>query len=290
MVLGSLATGIWYEWCGTLARCVAVPMQLITQHEQCLSGCLLLLSVSGARFYLCEGLLLMLPCDTYPVPVPVPSPSRPLVVAPSLLEVRVKAAPGTSARDGPALGTDIYACLCVGLAPHLIPSPGSVYPPRPPSCVVLYHTSACLTDLGCTNHPRPISILVPPDLTPHHPPPLSPHLHRRPRHLVVMATVASRRGQDALAALNAFGAILHRRPRSPRALWGRARALNAQAAQERSNNALDKAIKAFRGVLDLDLETPVPPELYRRAAETCVQQMRFRGRREGRDGEGGGAE
>ena len=98
----------------------------------------------------------------------------------------------------------------------------------------------------------------------------------------------SRREQDALAALNAFGAILSRRPRSPRALWGRARALNAQSAQQRSNNVLDKAIKAFRDVLDLDLEpgVTVPPELYRRAAETCVQQMRFRGEEQAGDGMG----
>ncbi|XP_043221506.1 aspartyl/asparaginyl beta-hydroxylase-like isoform X5 [Amphibalanus amphitrite] len=82
---------------------------------------------------------------------------------------------------------------------------------------------------------------------------------------------------DDAAALSAFGAILARRPRSPRALWGRARALNAQATRERSNNLLDKAIKAFRDVLDLDLEAEVPLQLYRQAAESCVQQMRFRG-------------
>ncbi|XP_037080366.1 aspartyl/asparaginyl beta-hydroxylase-like isoform X2 [Pollicipes pollicipes] len=82
---------------------------------------------------------------------------------------------------------------------------------------------------------------------------------------------------DAAAGLNAFGAILSRRPRSPRALWGRARALNAQAQQERSNNVLDKAISAFKAVLDLDVEKPLPLALFRQVAETCVQQMRFRG-------------
>ncbi|KAK7071360.1 hypothetical protein SK128_001395, partial [Halocaridina rubra] len=80
-------------------------------------------------------------------------------------------------------------------------------------------------------------------------------------------------------ALNSFGAILSRNPKSARALYGRAQSLDRLAEVERSNSKLEQAILTYRGVIDLADEdiALVPLSLLREAAEKCIDRMRFRG-------------
>nr|XP_045598806.1 titin-like [Procambarus clarkii] len=80
-------------------------------------------------------------------------------------------------------------------------------------------------------------------------------------------------------ALNSFGAILQRNPKSARAMYGRAWSLDQLAEVERSNSKLEQAIVTYRGVLDLADEEPswVPLPLLRMAAERCIDRLIFRG-------------
>ncbi|XP_050728686.1 aspartyl/asparaginyl beta-hydroxylase-like isoform X4 [Eriocheir sinensis] len=80
-------------------------------------------------------------------------------------------------------------------------------------------------------------------------------------------------------ALHTFGALLHRNPKSARAIYGRARSLDQLAEIEKSNSKLEQAILTYRSILDLADEEPslVPLDLLRAAAERCIDRMKFRG-------------
>ena len=70
--------------------------------------------------------------------------------------------------------------------------------------------------------------------------------------------------------------ILERDPADPVALYGRAQSLDQLAETERSNARLEQAIFAYRAVIDL--EQKVSDQLYRLAAQRCIDRMRFRGK------------
>jgi aspartate beta-hydroxylase len=69
--------------------------------------------------------------------------------------------------------------------------------------------------------------------------------------------------------------ILRTNPSSPRALYGRAQALDRLAEKKHSNSLLQEAIDAYERVLALGAS--VPDKLYQQAAERCVNRMRFKG-------------
>lgn len=64
-------------------------------------------------------------------------------------------------------------------------------------------------------------------------------------------------------------------PMSPRARYGKARALDQLAEKKHSNSLLQEAIDAYENVLSLGAS--VPDKLFVEAAERCVNRMRFKG-------------
>lgn len=75
-------------------------------------------------------------------------------------------------------------------------------------------------------------------------------------------------------ALALYEAIISRYPNSPRAIYGRASALNKQAEQQKSNAVLEQAISEFLNVLSLP---DVPKTLAIKTARTCAERQSFRG-------------
>nr|XP_022915654.1 aspartyl/asparaginyl beta-hydroxylase isoform X1 [Onthophagus taurus] len=75
-------------------------------------------------------------------------------------------------------------------------------------------------------------------------------------------------------ALTLFIKILEDHPGSPRALYGRARALDQLAEKKRSNEILQESIKYFAKVLNAKY---VPDALFLAAAKRCIERMRFIG-------------
>jgi len=71
-----------------------------------------------------------------------------------------------------------------------------------------------------------------------------------------------------------FDHVLSRYPRSPRAQFGKAQALNALAERRQSNAILEQAIGECMKVLALD---DVPRELFIRAGTLCADRQSFRG-------------
>lgn len=81
---------------------------------------------------------------------------------------------------------------------------------------------------------------------------------------------------DPELASEHFEKILRRsKNRSPRALYGKARAMDILADKNRSNKFLEKAISTYEAVIDLGESVPV--DLYLRAGYRCVERMQFRG-------------
>uniref|UniRef100_T1HC09 Asp_Arg_Hydrox domain-containing protein n=1 Tax=Rhodnius prolixus TaxID=13249 RepID=T1HC09_RHOPR len=74
--------------------------------------------------------------------------------------------------------------------------------------------------------------------------------------------------------MDKFTVVLTRQPKSPRALYGVARALDLQAEAKSSNIILDRSIDAYMAVIRAP---QVPDELFRRAAERLINRLRFRG-------------
>lgn len=87
-----------------------------------------------------------------------------------------------------------------------------------------------------------------------------------------------------------FSAILRHHPHSPRAFYGRAKAIDRLAAKQQSNNLLGEAIDAYVSLLLLPTSITttssgtkdtkpvhVPDALYRAAGEECINRIRFRG-------------
>jgi len=68
--------------------------------------------------------------------------------------------------------------------------------------------------------------------------------------------------------------ILGRYPSSPRAQFGKARALNSLAERRQSNAILEQAIGECMKVLELE---NVPKELFIRAGTLCADRQSFRG-------------
>ena len=62
---------------------------------------------------------------------------------------------------------------------------------------------------------------------------------------------------------------------SPRARYGKARALDRLAEKKHSNSLLQEAIEAYENVLSLGAS--VPDKLFVEAAERCINRMRFKG-------------
>ncbi|KAK9505817.1 hypothetical protein O3M35_009795 [Rhynocoris fuscipes] len=77
------------------------------------------------------------------------------------------------------------------------------------------------------------------------------------------------------SAMDKFTLVLTKRPKSPRALYGLARAFDNQAEAKSSNKLLDKAIDTYMEVVKAP---QVPDELFRRASERLINRLRFRGR------------
>lgn len=75
-------------------------------------------------------------------------------------------------------------------------------------------------------------------------------------------------------ALTQFAAILKVNPRSPRAIYGRARALDQLAEQRQSNQLLTEAITNYQKLMSFD---GVPPALFKMAADRCINRLRFMG-------------
>lgn len=71
-----------------------------------------------------------------------------------------------------------------------------------------------------------------------------------------------------------FESLLRQHPRSPRAAYGRAKALDRMSEEQRSNALLEASIAAYEPLLELP---EVPDRLYRQAGERCADRMRFRG-------------
>jgi aspartate beta-hydroxylase len=69
--------------------------------------------------------------------------------------------------------------------------------------------------------------------------------------------------------------ILRTNPSSPRAHYGKARALDRLAEKKQSNSLLQEAIDAYEHVLGLGAS--VPDQLFLQAAERCINRMRFKG-------------
>ena len=88
-------------------------------------------------------------------------------------------------------------------------------------------------------------------------------------------------GADSLAksspekAVEAFEKILSENPSSPRAVYGKARALDNWSAKLRSNSILEEAIEVYSSVLKLG--PSVPDVLFRMAGIRCAERMQFRG-------------
>lgn len=77
------------------------------------------------------------------------------------------------------------------------------------------------------------------------------------------------------AALDQFESILAKHPKSPRAFYGKGRALDSLAESKRSNEFLEKAIATYIQALSLDVE--VPKDLFLIIGYRCVDRMKFRG-------------
>ena len=75
-------------------------------------------------------------------------------------------------------------------------------------------------------------------------------------------------------ALEQFDKILESHPVSPRAVYGRSRALNALAEKKRSNAVLEKAIAAC---IQLTFLPDVPKQLLITAGKFCAERQSFRG-------------
>lgn len=71
-----------------------------------------------------------------------------------------------------------------------------------------------------------------------------------------------------------FEKILEKYPSSPRGLYGFARALDALAEIEKSNELLEEAVTNY---LRLSYLKDVPDDLFRIAMERCIDRVRFRG-------------
>lgn len=75
-------------------------------------------------------------------------------------------------------------------------------------------------------------------------------------------------------ALAKFDALLSKYPKSPRATYGRALALDKKAESERSNKVLEQSIDQMLKVLDLP---DVPKPLLIEAGKKCADRQTFRG-------------
>ncbi|GJQ67496.1 hypothetical protein Trydic_g5136 [Trypoxylus dichotomus] len=75
-------------------------------------------------------------------------------------------------------------------------------------------------------------------------------------------------------ALSLFTKFLKNRPDSPRALYGKAQALDSLAEKKRSNEVLQESIQFYLQVLNVN---NVPDALFVNAAERCINRMRFIG-------------
>lgn len=75
-------------------------------------------------------------------------------------------------------------------------------------------------------------------------------------------------------ALNMFSAILTQHPRSPRAYYGKAQALDQLAEAKRSNQLLMSAINTYLEAIELP---SIPDKLFLRLANRTVDRMRFKG-------------
>ncbi|KAG8224642.1 hypothetical protein J437_LFUL003076, partial [Ladona fulva] len=94
---------------------------------------------------------------------------------------------------------------------------------------------------------------------------------------------------DPAIAVAKFSAILRTHPNSPRAFYGRARAIDRLAAKQKSNHLLGEAIDAYISLLLLPTSVltsngtqntkpvHVPDDLYKAAGEECISRIRFRG-------------
>lgn len=80
---------------------------------------------------------------------------------------------------------------------------------------------------------------------------------------------------DPEAALEGFNRILQGGLKSPRALYGRARALDILSEKKRSNKLLEASVKTFTDLLGLG--DKVPDDLMTLAGNRCVERMNFRG-------------
>ena len=79
---------------------------------------------------------------------------------------------------------------------------------------------------------------------------------------------------DENSAVAKYETILSRYPKSPRAQFGRAQALNAVADRRQSNAVLEQAIDECMKVLALDA---VPKQLFIKAGTLCADRQSFRG-------------
>lgn len=71
-----------------------------------------------------------------------------------------------------------------------------------------------------------------------------------------------------------FDNLLMKYPRSPRAVYGKAVALDKRAEAEKSNQLLEQAIDQYLKVLDLP---DVPKSLLVKAGKICADKQTFRG-------------
>jgi len=79
---------------------------------------------------------------------------------------------------------------------------------------------------------------------------------------------------DVNTAMTQFDNALRHYPKSPRAQFGKAQALNALAERRQSNAILEQAIDECMKVLALD---DVPRELFVKAGILCAARQSFRG-------------
>ena len=76
-------------------------------------------------------------------------------------------------------------------------------------------------------------------------------------------------------ALNLYTKILEKHPNSPRALYGKARALDLLAEQKQSNQLLLESISFYQQVLE---KKNLLDDLFMVVAERCINRLRFIGR------------
>jgi aspartate beta-hydroxylase len=93
--------------------------------------------------------------------------------------------------------------------------------------------------------------------------------------ILAFNTLTNLNHQNPEEALNTFITILRTNPNSPRARYGKARALDRVAEKKQSNSLLQEAIDAYEHVLALGAS--VPDKLFVQAAERCINRMRFKG-------------